>query len=73
MSRSDRPRTYAPITSASSGRVRTIARVSGMTPETKRVSVSRTWGIATVISPSAVWTRRGRWPLREPAASGARS
>ena len=61
------------MTRASSGLVRTIARVSGMTPETKRVSVSRTWGIATVISPSAVWTRRGRWPLREPAASGARS
>jgi len=26
-----------------------------------------------VISPSAVWTRRGRVPLREPAASGVRS
>ena len=26
-----------------------------------------------VISPSAVWSRRGRLPLREPAASGVRS
>jgi hypothetical protein len=50
-----------------------MAFVSGMTAETKRVRLSRTWGIATVISPSAVWTRFGRWPLREPAASGVRS
>ena len=61
------------MTSASSGRVRTIARVSGMTPETNRVSVPRTWGMAITISPSAVWTRRGRVPLREPAASGVRA
>ena len=40
------------MTSASSGLVRTIARVSGMTELTKRVSVSRTWGIAIVISHS---------------------
>jgi len=58
---------------ASSGLVRTIARVSGMTELTNRVNVSRTWVIAIVISPSAVWIRRGRWPFREPAASGARS
>jgi hypothetical protein len=50
-----------------------IERVSGITPETKRVRVSRTWGTAIVISPSAVWTRLGRWPLREPAASGVRA
>ena len=42
------------MTSASSGRVRTIERVSGMIELTNRVSVSRTWGIAIMISPSAV-------------------
>jgi len=61
------------MTSASSGLVRMIERVSGMTELTKRVSVSRTWGTAIAISPSAVWIRRGRVPLREPAASGVRS
>jgi hypothetical protein len=60
MSRSDRPRTYAPMTSASSGRVRMIARVSGMTELTNRSREPRTWGMPIVISPSAVWTRRGR-------------
>ncbi len=29
--------------------------------------------MATVISPSAVWIRRGLVPLREPAASGVRA
>ena len=61
------------MTSASSGRVRTMPRTSGMTELTKRVRLSRTWGMAMTISPSAVWTRRGRLPLREPVASGVRS
>ena len=61
------------MTSASSGRVQMMAFVSGMTEETKRVRVSRTWGTATMLAPSAVWTRRGREPLRDPAASGVHS
>jgi hypothetical protein len=61
------------MTSASNGLVRTIPRVSGMTELTNRSREPRTWGMAIVISPSAVWTRRGRWPLREPAASDVRS
>jgi hypothetical protein len=48
--------------------VRTIERVSTMTELTKRVSVSRTWGMAIVSGPSAVWIDLARWPLREPAA-----
>lgn len=51
----------------------TIVRVSGMTELTNRLSVPRTWGIAMTSSPSAVWIRRGRTPLREPAAFGVRS
>jgi hypothetical protein len=61
------------MTSASSGRVRTTAFVSEITELTNRARLSRTWGIAIVISPSAGWTRLGRWPLREPAASGVRA
>ena len=61
------------MTRASNGRVRTMARVSGMVALTKRVRESPTPGTATLISPSAVWTRLGRVPLREPRASGVRS
>jgi hypothetical protein len=61
------------MTSASKGRVRTIARVSGIVALTNRVRESRTWGMAIVISPSAVWIRRGRWPFRDPAAVSVRS
>jgi hypothetical protein len=42
------------MTSASSGRVLTAVRQSGMTELTKRVTLSRTWGTAIVIGPSAV-------------------
>lgn len=73
MSRSESSRTYAPMTSASSGRVRTTVRVSGMVSLTKRRAVPRSWGMAISSSPSAVWTRRGRTPLREPVAAGVRS
>ena len=61
------------MTSASRGRVRTMARVSGMVALTKRTRLSRTWGTPMVISPWAVWTGRGRLPLREPAAVADRS
>jgi len=61
------------MTSASSGRVRTTVRASGMVWLTNRVSESRTWGMAIRSSPSAVWIRRGRWPLREPLAWSVRS
>ena len=59
--------------SASNGRVRTTAFVSGITRLTKRSAVLRTWGIAMLISPSALWIGFGRVPLREPVAFGVRS
>jgi hypothetical protein len=59
-------------TSASSGRVRTKVRVSGMTSLTKRRATPRSWGMAIPRVPSAVWTRRVRTPLREPTALGVR-
>jgi hypothetical protein len=40
---------------------------------TKRSTVPRTCGMATVISPSAVWIGLMRLPLREPVAAGVRS
>jgi hypothetical protein len=40
---------------ASNGRVRTTALVSGITRLTKCSAVLRTWGMAMLISPSAVW------------------
>jgi hypothetical protein len=61
------------MTSASSGRVRTMLRTSGMIRLTKRSMVPRTCGMATVISPSAVWIDLLRLPLREPVAAGVRS
>jgi hypothetical protein len=36
-------------------------------------AVLRTWGMAMLISPSAVWIGFGRAPLREPVAVGVRS
>ena len=61
------------MTSASSGLVRIEVRQSGMTELTKRVRLSRTWGTAIVIGPSAVAICLERWPLREPRAAGVRS
>ncbi len=59
--------------SASNGRVLNTRRVSGITRLTNRSRLPRTWGTETVISPSAVWTRLGRTPFREPLAVGFRS
>src|SRR5207302_8259086 len=58
---------------ASRGRVRTTAFVSGMTRLTNCSAVLRTWGMAIVISPSAVCIGFGRVPLREPVAAKVRS
>jgi hypothetical protein len=44
-----------------------------MTWLTKRSAVPLTWGMAMLISPSAVWIGFGRVPLREPAAVDVRS
>jgi hypothetical protein len=73
MSRSERPRTQPPITSASRGLVRTAVRPFGSTLLTNRSAAPRTCGIWISSSPSAVCTRRGRFPFREPRASGVRS
>ena len=59
--------------SASSGRVRTTALVSGMTWLTNCSAVLRTCGMAMLSSPSAVWIAFGRVPFREPFASAVRS
>jgi hypothetical protein len=59
--------------SASNGRVHTMALVSGMTWLTKCSAVLRTWGVAMLISPSAVRIALGRMPLRGPFASAVRS
>jgi hypothetical protein len=73
-SRIDRPRTNAPITIALSGSVRSSFVPRGNSLETNGSAASRTWGISTRSSPSAVCTRRGRKPLRSPSgASGRRS
>src|SRR5438270_1639689 len=61
------------LINASRGRVRTTAFVSGMTRLTNCSAVLRTWGMAMVISPSAVWIGFGRVPLREPVAARVRS
>src|SRR4029450_2546405 len=57
------------MTSASSGRVRTMLRTSGMIRLTKRATVPRTCGMAMVISPSAVSIGLVRLAAR--AAAGA--
>ena len=73
-SRIDRPRTNAPITIARSGSVRSSLVPRGNSLETNGSAASRTCGISTASSPSAVCTRRGRKPLRSPGgASGRRS
>jgi hypothetical protein len=65
-SRIDRPRTNAPITSAFSGSVRNSFGVLGNSFEANVSAASRTCGISTDSSPSAVCTLRGRNPLRSP-------
>ena len=65
-SRIDRPRTNAPITSAFKGSVRNSFGVLGNSLEANVSAASRTCGISTDSSPSAVCTRRGRNPLRTP-------
>ena len=66
MSRIDRPLTNAPITNALSGSVRTSFGVLGNSFDANVSAASRTCGIATSSSPSAVCTVRGRNPLRRP-------
>ncbi len=65
-SRIDRPRTNAPITIALSGSLRNSFVPRGNSLDTKRSAASRTCGISTESSPSAVCTLRGRNPLRNP-------
>jgi hypothetical protein len=65
-SRIDSPRTNAPITIARSGSVRSSLVAVGKSVETNGSAASRTRGIATASSPSAVCTRRARNPLRSP-------
>ncbi len=59
--------------SASSGRVLITVLVSGMTRLTNCSTVLRSCGTWSSSSPSAVCTRRGRTPFREPRAWGVRS
>jgi hypothetical protein len=66
-SRIDSPRTKAPITNALSGSVRTNLVPLGNSFEANVSAASRTWGISTSRSPSAVWTLRRRKPLRQPS------
>jgi hypothetical protein len=65
-SRIDRPRTNAPITIALKGSVRSSFVPRGNSFETNGSAASRTCGISTASSPSAVCTLRGRNPLRKP-------
>jgi hypothetical protein len=65
-SRIDRPLTNPPITSAFSGSVRTSLVPRGNSFEANVSAASRTCGISTSSSPSAVCTLRGRKPLRNP-------
>ena len=73
-SRIDRPRTNAPMTNAFNGSVRNSLVPRGNSRETNGAAASRTCGISTDSSPSAVCSVRARNPLRMPsAASGRRS
>ena len=66
-SRIESPRTNAPITIARSGSVAISLRARGNRDETNVSAASRTCGISISSSPSAVCTRRGRYPLRYPS------
>jgi hypothetical protein len=59
-SRIESPRTKAPTTIASSGRVRSSFVECGNSADTNGSAASRTCGISTSSSPSTVCTRRGR-------------
>src|SRR5262245_60340745 len=61
------------MTSASSGLVRSAVLPFGITQLTNLAAVPRTCGTWISSSPSAVCTCRGRFPFREPRASGVRS
>ncbi len=65
-SRIESPRTNAPITIARSGSVRSSLVPRGNNFETNGSAASRTCGISTSSSPSAVCNLRGRKPLRRP-------
>ena len=58
--------------SASSGRVRATALVSGIARLTKCSAVPLTWGMPMLNVPSAAWIGFGRVPVREPVAVGVR-
>jgi hypothetical protein len=73
MSRSDSPRTQPPMISASSGLLRSAVRPFGITLLTSLAAAPRICGTRISSSPSAVCTCRGRFPFREPRASGVRS
>jgi hypothetical protein len=64
---------FVELISASRGRARTTALVSGMTRLTNCSAVPLTWGMAMASSPSAVWIGFGRVLLREPVAGGVRA
>jgi hypothetical protein len=66
MSRIDRPLTNAPITSARSGPVRNTFVLHGNSFQTNGSAASLTCGTSTSSSPSSVYTRRARKPLRSP-------
>jgi hypothetical protein len=65
-SRIESPRTKAPTTIASSGRVRSSLVECGKSAETNGSAASRTRGISTSSSPSTVCSRRGRKPFLSP-------
>ena len=65
-------RTNAPITIALSGSVRNSFVPRGNSLETNGSAASRTCGMSTESSPSAVCTRRARKPLRSPGGASAR-
>jgi hypothetical protein len=71
-SRIDSPRTNAPITIARNGSVRSSFVPRGNSLETNGSAASRTCGMSTESSPSAVCTRRGRKPLRSPGGASER-
>jgi hypothetical protein len=71
-SRIDSPRTNAPITNAFNGSVRNSFVPRGNSRETNGAAASRTCGISTDSSPSAVCSVRARNPLRMPASTSGR-
>jgi hypothetical protein len=64
---------HRPMINASSGRVRTAVRPFGSPSLTKLLAPSRICDTRISSSPSAVCTRLGRFPFREPRARDVRS